>query len=82
MIVMIHHGAAGRDAGKSGGGPPQSKTLRVRAGIETTRSVLECSSPLELFREPPCRVQRRMHVAGHRLDVASLPLCALALNSD
>jgi hypothetical protein len=36
-------------AGKSGGGPPQSKTLpRASTTNEERWSVLECSSPLEL----------------------------------
>jgi hypothetical protein len=34
---------------KSGGGPPHSKTLRARDDVATTRSVLDCSSPLELY---------------------------------
>src|ERR1035437_4927595 len=34
---------------KSGGGPPHSKTLaRMTDGSRTTRSVLECGSPLAL----------------------------------
>jgi hypothetical protein len=35
-------------AGKSGGGPPHSKTLRAGDCVGVARSVLECSSPLEL----------------------------------
>jgi hypothetical protein len=34
--------------GKRGGGPPQSKTLRVRDDSWKTQSVLECASPLAL----------------------------------
>jgi hypothetical protein len=49
MEVMIKIAAAGRDDGKSGGGPPQSKTLRAARKLLKTRSVLECASPLALY---------------------------------
>jgi hypothetical protein len=35
--------------GKSGGGPPQSKTLARGTGPCRTRSVLDCASPLALW---------------------------------
>jgi hypothetical protein len=38
-------------AGKSGRGLPQSKTLRAARRPSNSRSVLDCSSPLELFVE-------------------------------
>jgi hypothetical protein len=43
--------------GKSGGGPPQSKTLARFLLLSCARSVLECASPLALWplmpEEPP-----------------------------
>jgi hypothetical protein len=35
--------------GKSGGGPPQSKTWRMFGAARRTRSVLDCASPLALW---------------------------------
>jgi len=42
------HGLRG-GAGKSGGGPPRSKTWRMFGAARQTRSVLECASPLALW---------------------------------
>jgi hypothetical protein len=37
------------EPGKSGGGPPQSKTWRKFGEARRARSVLECASPLALW---------------------------------
>ena len=41
-----------RAPGKSGGGPPQSKTLARPRWLPDSRSVLECASPLALWSTP------------------------------
>jgi hypothetical protein len=54
-IGIFNHGWAWMNTncalqpGKSGGGPPQSKTWRKFGAARPTRSVLECASPLALW---------------------------------
>jgi len=50
VIADVLRLGTSRAPGKSGGGPPQSKTLtRNSGGTRMTRSVLECASPLALL---------------------------------
>jgi hypothetical protein len=52
------------EPGKSGGGPPQSKTWRKFGAARRTRSVLECASPLALWNAPITNPNDRGNVIG------------------
>ena len=44
MAVPANIGTVYHDSGKSGGGPPQSKTLARFGGDQISRSVVECAN--------------------------------------
>ena len=48
LAILVNMGTVWHGNGESGGGPPHSKTLARRSWFPCARSVLECSSPLEL----------------------------------
>jgi hypothetical protein len=58
MAVQINLGAVVQDAGKAVEDYRSPRRSAFEGGFRTARSVLECSSPLELIPRPTLQVNR------------------------